>query len=857
MARNSRGVTLVELMVAVAVMSVGILGFFGAFSFISKSLHVSRTRTLSTNLGQERIEALKNLSYYDLLITTASALDTRFTPALTYDTISYPPETISIGGVSFTRYTFVALAQIDNDVISTATYTYPDTGMKQIMVHVVWTDAGTAKRWTLTNLLENPNVNPLDASLAGTIDKAAGGALPGAVVKIEQNPDWNSTTDSSGGYSFRVYHGSYTVRASSAGFYDGVTTIQSLAAGSNTTMPTIALTAIATGTVAGNAWINSGLVISQIVAGTNTACADGSNHDVEYLELFNPTTAAVNIGQTGTYPKDVSVLYYDESSGFNRTDSATGFNFTHVSTFVPPGKYYLIANATSFVVFGSWINADAYYNTSSLYVNYIRRDKAGGLRLVASDGAILDTVGWEDNNNDAPVYEGSDLPLQSTDGLGTGKQVVRVSSPAAGDLANLTYGKAYDSDNNENDFLYDTISGYSGMNFPPSSTAGSAQTVIAGRPAVGASVAASDPYSGSTTAYTAYITSGSLSLRYAPFRLVGVTTSSSSGWTVEIASGTYYAQISTVVVSQNVTNSIPNAATAPSWPVSNNYSAMLTSSTVNGFIRGQVTDLNNNALSGLTVLAGGVTKTTSANGAYFASVSSGSVVVIANPNNANTSYIQSIAVVTVNTGEMTTSNFILSLGGSLQGYLTSGTTPLPNYVVTANIGGSQYGSGTSNTSGTFTIRNLSTGTYTVQPILDSAQDSSPNTISATVSSTGTVTIGTFTVSGAFGNIAGTVTNTAANELVTSGALVLASTSTISSTPPSLAASSSPALSPLYAVSSKADGSYILPVRGSNTYYLSVYVPTVAASGSVSITTKTYSSIYVSPALTTTKDVAIP
>jgi len=114
--------------------------------------------------------------------------------------------------------------------------------------------------------------------------------------------------------------------------------------------------------------------------------------------------------------------------------------------------------------------------------------------------------------------------------------------------------------------------------------------------------------------------------------------------------------------------------------------------------------------------------------------------------------------------------------------------------------------------------------------------------------------GTFTVVGSFGNIAGTVSD--ASGLVTSGALMLASTNTIASSPAAIVGSSAPAQVPMYMVSSKADGTYTLPVRGGATYYLSVYVPVISGT-SVTITTKTYSGILVSPSATTTRDVVIP
>ncbi|MBI5631452.1 MAG: carboxypeptidase regulatory-like domain-containing protein [Elusimicrobia bacterium] len=851
MSHCKRGMTLVEILVAISILTVGVIGFMGAFKYISKSIHLSRTTTLASNLAQEKVETLKNLSYYKLLISTSSSVDTDFSPGLTYDNSNYPPETISIGGITFTRYTYVALAQIDSDIISTVTYTYPDTGMKQITVHVKWREGAVNKKVYLTNLLENPNVSPLDTSISGTISKTGGGALAGAVVRAEQNPDYNAVSDASGGYSFQVYHGSYTVRASSAGYYDAVSP-QVYAARGTPASASLTLTAIGTGTVAGNAWISSNVVISQIVAGTNTVVGDGSTQGVEYVELFNPTTHSINIGSGASYNLYVGYKRHaaDGGSNFCGTDEP----MTFVSTYVASGKYYLIANATSFYVAGVQVAADAYWD-SSLYDDRIRSAQSGCLYLTldCSDSASrIDSVGWTNNGGSSPpsdCTEGTAISLAGQGGLATANQLVRISSPL---LVSDDYGKAYDSNNNLTDFLY-PYAGFSGISYRPYTMSNSSQTVISGIPAVGASIAASDPYSGSAIATAAYVSSGTLSILYAPFSFVGVTTGT---WNVVIASGSFYADVATVTVVQNSTTSIPNAATVNPWRVSNVYAVMMDTSSLNGFVRGLVTDVNNNKLSGIQVLAGGVTKTTGANGTYFASVASGTVIVIANPNNTDPAYVQVIAMPTVNTGQITDQDFILTKGGALQGYLTSGTSPLPNFVVTANISGSQYGSGTSNTSGYFTIRNLSTATYTVQPVLEAGQDSSPNTITATVSSTATVFIGTFTVSGAFGNIIGSVTVN--GSILTSGSLVLASTAALASSPPPIVASSAPAQAPVYAVSSLADGTFELPVRGNSTYFLSVYVPVVATNGTtVTITTKTYSTIFVSPSADKTQNISVP
>src|SRR5438445_36456 len=57
----ARGLTLLEVLVAVAILSIGVLSFIGTFAGISKSIRVSKSKTIATNLDQEKIEYLKNI----------------------------------------------------------------------------------------------------------------------------------------------------------------------------------------------------------------------------------------------------------------------------------------------------------------------------------------------------------------------------------------------------------------------------------------------------------------------------------------------------------------------------------------------------------------------------------------------------------------------------------------------------------------------------------------------------------------------------------------------------------------------------------------------------------------------------
>jgi hypothetical protein len=422
-----------------------------------------------------------------------------------------------------------------------------------------------------------------------------------------------------------------------------------------------------------------------------------------------------------------------------------------------------------------------------------------------------------------------------------------------------TYGRAYNSQSNQNDFLY--LGAGDSRFVTPKTTASGTFSVISGKVPSGVVISASDPHSASLTAFATTIASGTQNLSYVPFKLTGVTTGTYSvamSFTGGSPSATYSQILSNVSITQNQTVAVPNAGTSPAWTPANFYQVQLSSTPDTGFVKGTVTDPYNTPLNGITVQSGGYSKTTGTDGKYFMNVTSGTITLTANPTGStnNSAYVTQVNSVVVAQGAIATQDYVLSLGAKLTGYCTTGTTPIPNQVVNATIGGNQVGSATSDATGVFTLRNVSTGTYTITPVLDMGQDANPNTFGpVAVTSTGTVFIGTFTISGAYGSIYGTVTN--GTSLVTSGALIIASTNTISSSPPSIAASSAPAQTPYYMISSKADGTYALPVRGGSTYNLSAYVPTVSASGLISITTKTYTGIAVSVGGNVQKAVVLP
>lgn len=793
--RSSNGGTLVELMITVALLSVVGLGIAGAFGYIARSIQTSRAKTLAINLCQEQIESLKDQSYYQL-IPTITPLYHPDLPSIAYDNQFYPPENITIGNNRFTRYTYVERVMVSGSSVTAVPYDSLDTGLKRITVSSVWRIGSYWYKSSLVNLLANSEQSS-SGGFQGTITAVGGGVLPDVDVFTQGDSYNHDFTDTLGKYAFAVTPGSYTLVATAPGYFSATSSAYAITAGNIQTVD-LALSPMSSGTITGIAFVNDRPLISQVVSETNTVCGDGLNHNVEYIELFNPTTYPINVAQTGPLNQFLKLNYYDEVAGSNKTDAQ--FNFTYVSTYIPPGRHYLIANATYFTVLGTAITPDAYYGT--LYSNYIRKDKAGALELIlASDGSLLDKVGWDDNNNTAPRFEGTSKNLASSDGIGAANQLVRVSSPSA---PSSVYGPAFDSDDNSVDFYFTALT------YPPGTKASAAKTVISGRPAFGAVITANDGLSTSTAAYRKVVGG----VAYATFTLTGVATGQ---WTIQIASGTAALTVSSVSVPSSGWVAVaPSSATSPAWPLINLPHAILTESTNNGIVTGYVRDPTGTGLSGIAVLVEpSGTATTNSSGYYAISVASGTYSIIANSGSTNANYgSATIASVVVGAGQTNGGNdLVISGAGRANGYVCNSnvSNPYAGVSIAAFDANSILRAQTvSGSDGRYTLQNLSTGTYRVEAIIDSAQSATPSNFSISIVAGSNVFVGTHTISGAYGTITGTATVSGAP--ITTGALVIATTGTITGTLPPDISSATMSGAPYYMASTLSDGTFRIQVR---------------------------------------------
>ncbi len=814
---SQAGVTLVEMMVSVVVLTVGILGLIATFGSIQKSMQLSKNKTLASNLAQEKLHILMQKPYHQVIPTpNPSGEDTDYDPSIPYDTSYFPVEYILQGGVTYKRMTYIQTVRENSGTLQLLAPETPDTGMRLLTVSIAWSEGGNKKRLELSSVMSNPDSVMSNSALTGTVT-IFGTATPiqGALVVVAENVGWRDSTNASGSYSISLSPGAATLMATANGYHPKYVDVVAVANASVT--ENIVLVPIASGTVRGTAWTNPGLLISQVVASS----AQANGFIAQYVELFNPTTVAVTIGGD---PPPVKLNFRTNCTGsVTCMDAAYGIKLDYVNNSIEAGGYYLIANTNTFTINGTTVAADAVYSNSAhtfcsvmpggavwnapSIKQLITINHGGAVWLTDAGGAVIDAVGSVHNGVLPVVYEGTYLNLGAV-GMIDGMQVIRVSSPS---FLSPDYGRAYDSGSNTVDFTTMTIT------YDVFTTTHSPIAVVAGVPAVGAVVSADDGLSNPTTAYA----TGSPPT--AVFTLPHVATGT---WTVLITSGTR-------LLRQD--DSVTIAATGSSY-VFPSSTTMLDEEAVNGFISGTVVDVNGAPLSGITVSAGaaGLDQTTNASGRYFLAVSTGSVDVTANPDSANASYVSmSSSNISVELGAISNGvNFALSQGGRFSGFVSrDGVNALPGIAVLANDSNEiSRDIQVSDSNGRFTTINIATGTYELTPAVDSLETSSPTSITATVTTGQTVFVGTFTITGALGTISGTVT--AGGVPIATGVLIVVTTKTLTGTPPAPPSLSTSSLTDAayYIASSLEDGTYHVDVRQSTNPVYNIYGYYYATNG---------------------------
>lgn len=756
---------------AVVLLSGVVLAVISAQKSFSEAVSSGQDLTIAMSLAEEKLEYIKSQPFYQIVVTSDTALDTRLSPPLVYDSVYYGSEEIPFGGVSYTRRTLVEKVDTPYGTIANMGYPHPDTGLKKITVVVLWERKGRLRHAQVSSLKGNPDREPLNKTITGTVtDYYTGQPIAGVNVAARRNPGWASVTNSSGVYRFQATDTSMRVVANKAAYY-GYDNGTFFPMTTNETTWDFQMLPISSRTVSGFAVRRPDLVISQV------SPQDASG---EYIELYNPSTFTISM--TGR-----KVKYIDEFGAVQQ------LSLTLLNSSIPPNRYFLIVGSSHEMDLAAACNgkaADATYNNHQPSGGTdVQHAKFGGIALTDAFDVWIDSVGW---GNPAPANAYTGVYYTASPGLGANNALIRKAlststvlqmEPPSG--LHVSLGNAMNLGDNSKDFVL------SGTQYPRNT--GDAHMPAGGTAIAGAIISIDDPIAGTVRASA----TGYFSMSVA-----------TGTWNLIVATGSLQSSLRLVV------------------PTSPQFITVVPTATLNmGFISGEIRQFSSptDLLAGLLVQADpGGYQTTSVNpGKYSLALPPGEYFITGNPefNNPDWNTATTESAITVTPGSLIDdAHLSIWMDGWISGQITAGGDGIGNVVVIATGDYSNGNSAVTDSGGNYTIKGLRLvgNPYSIAPVLETGQTTSPGSYTVTVTQGDNASGRNFAVTGLRRNISGSVTD--AGKAIPTGVLLMASTGTINaSSPPDIDFAIRSGALYYFQAFSDSRGQYSIPVPGGSNY----------------------------------------
>jgi hypothetical protein len=158
--RASRGVSLIEALVALAVMAFGLLGVAGMQATLRFNADVAKQRSEAVRMAQEQVETLRGFS---ALADTAGELDYNEIASIATDDVAVP---VGFGNTTFERTTVVTDPGAN------------DPQFKSVSVTVEWLDRQTASSGVKQSVRLNTAVVPISPELSASVGLPGDHAAP-------------------------------------------------------------------------------------------------------------------------------------------------------------------------------------------------------------------------------------------------------------------------------------------------------------------------------------------------------------------------------------------------------------------------------------------------------------------------------------------------------------------------------------------------------------------------------------------------------------------------------------------------------------------------------------------------------